>query len=113
MRSPTRGIIGVWGILRDEVIVHLDDAVAVHLIRYIPAGIGLREAVGHFYRRSIFVTRYVEAFGFRFLVAGLFPRFQTYGKLGSVIIVGRGAPEEGAGTLSVVNEFLLLVLIRY
>ena len=94
------------------MVVYLDNAVAVYLIRYIPAGIGLREAVGHFYRRSIFVAHYVEAFGFRLLIAGLFPCFQTYGKFGSVVIVGRGAPEEGAGTLSIMDKFLFLVMFN-
>ena len=79
----------------------------------VAAGIGLREAVGHFYRRSIFVAHNIEAFGFRLLIAGLFPRFQTDGKFGSVVIVGRGAPEEGAGTLPVMNVLLLLVSVRY
>lgn len=101
------------GIFGYEVVVHFDNAVAVHLVCNVPAGIGLWKAVGHFYCCGVLAPHNVEVFGFRFLIACFFPCFQSYGKPGSIIVVDRCTPEEGAGTLSIMDKFLFLVSVGY
>lgn len=92
-----------------EPVVYLDDSAGIYLIGDVPTGVCLWKTVDHLYCRGIAARSHLETFGFRFLVACLFPGFEADGEVGSIIIVRRCTPEEWAGTLTVQYVLLLLV----